>query len=95
MIDVAVSVRNATKIYALYDDPLDRLKESLHPLRKKYRREFYALQNIQYLGSNTQAVKSRIVLSKIVFIHIFHFPDYYTSYFPLKPIIFTCSGGFS
>ncbi len=48
MRDVAVSVRNVTKIYALYNDPLDRLKESLHPLRKKYRREFYALQGISF-----------------------------------------------
>ncbi len=56
MIDVAVSVRNATKIYALYDDPLDRLKESLHPLRKKYRREFYALQNISFVVKKGETV---------------------------------------
>jgi len=46
MSDIVISVRNVTKIYALYDDPMDRLKESLHPLRRKYHRDFYALKDI-------------------------------------------------
>lgn len=48
MSDVAISVKNLTKIYRLYDDPVDRLKESLHPFRKQYHREFYALDNINF-----------------------------------------------
>ena len=36
------------KVYRLYDDPLDRLKEALHPLRKKYHRDFHALQKVSF-----------------------------------------------
>ena len=38
--DIAIKVENLTKIYKLYDSPQDRLKESLHPLRKRYHHEF-------------------------------------------------------
>ncbi|MDP3464147.1 MAG: hypothetical protein Q8R86_00075 [Sulfuricurvum sp.] len=31
---IAISVKHLTKIYKLYDKPIDRLKESLHPLKK-------------------------------------------------------------
>ena len=44
--DVAVKLQNISKIYKLYDKPIDRLKESLHPLKKRYHKEFYALKNI-------------------------------------------------
>lgn len=44
--DIAIKIDNLAKIYHLYDSPLDRLKESLHPLRKKYHRDFYALDDI-------------------------------------------------
>nr|WP_320051377.1 ABC transporter ATP-binding protein [uncultured Desulfuromonas sp.] len=39
---------NLEKVYRLYDDPLDRLKEALHPLRKKYHRDFHALQKVSF-----------------------------------------------
>ena len=48
MCDIAIKVDNLTKIYHLYDDPVDRLKESLHPLRKKYHREYYALNDVSF-----------------------------------------------
>ena len=32
--------------YKLYDDPKDRMREALHPFRKKYHRDFYALKDI-------------------------------------------------
>ena len=48
MSDVAIKVEGLTKIYRLYDDPVDRLKESLHPLRKKYHRDFYALNDVNF-----------------------------------------------
>jgi len=48
MSDTAIKVENLSKIYHLYDDPVDRLKESLHPLRKKYHRDFYALNNVSF-----------------------------------------------
>lgn len=44
--DLAVKLDNITKVYKLYDSSQDRLKESLHPLRKKYHRDFYAVTNI-------------------------------------------------
>jgi ABC-type polysaccharide/polyol phosphate transport system ATPase subunit len=46
--DIAVHINNLTKIYKLYDDPFDRLRESLHPFRKKYHKEFYALENVSF-----------------------------------------------
>lgn len=42
----AIEVKNLTKTYNLYTKPTDRLKESLHPLKKKYHKKFHALNNI-------------------------------------------------
>jgi ABC-type polysaccharide/polyol phosphate transport system ATPase subunit len=44
--DIAVSVRDLTKKYRLFSTPIERLKESLHPLRKRYHKEFWALNGI-------------------------------------------------
>jgi ABC-type polysaccharide/polyol phosphate transport system ATPase subunit len=46
--DISIRVDNVTKIYRLYDRHIDRLKESLHPLRKKYHRDFYALKEVGF-----------------------------------------------
>lgn len=46
--EVAIKVENLTKIYKLYNSPQDRLKESLHPLRKKYHHDFYALNDVSF-----------------------------------------------
>lgn len=48
MQELAIKVENLTKIYKLYDKPIDRLKESLHITKKKYHREHYALKNINF-----------------------------------------------
>lgn len=48
MSDTAIAVKAISKIYPLYQDPVDRLKESLHPLRKKYHKEFHALNNVSF-----------------------------------------------
>ena len=45
---IAVKVENLSKSYKLYDKPVDRLKESLHPLRKTYHRDFYALRDVSF-----------------------------------------------
>ena len=45
---IAVRVQNLTKTYKLYDRSIDRLKESLHPLRRKYHHDFYALKNVSF-----------------------------------------------
>lgn len=46
MDNYALRIKDVSKMYKLYDKPLDRLKESLSPLKKNYHREFYALNNI-------------------------------------------------
>jgi lipopolysaccharide transport system ATP-binding protein len=46
--DIAISVNNLTKIYKLYDSPQDRLKEALHPLRRKFHHDFHALNDISF-----------------------------------------------
>ena len=43
-----VSVKNLTKIYQLYNKPIDRLKEAVNPFRKNYHRDFYALNDISF-----------------------------------------------
>jgi lipopolysaccharide transport system ATP-binding protein len=43
---VAVRVESLSKIYKLYPDRKARLVEALHPLRRKYHRDFHALNNI-------------------------------------------------
>lgn len=46
--DIAIKVQNLTKVYKLYDTPMDRLKESLHPFRRKYHKDFYALNDVSF-----------------------------------------------
>lgn len=48
MGDVAIRIRDLSKIFKLYDRSVDRLKESLHPLRRRYHREFYALRDVEF-----------------------------------------------
>ncbi|MBT6068516.1 ABC transporter ATP-binding protein [Candidatus Peregrinibacteria bacterium] len=48
MSDFAIKVNNLSKSYKLYDDPIDRLKESFHPFRKKYHHNFHALRGIDF-----------------------------------------------
>ena len=43
-----VSVKNLTKIYQIYNRPIDRLKEAINPFRKNYHRDFYALNDISF-----------------------------------------------
>ena len=43
-----IKVHNVTKVYRLYNNPIDRLKESLHPFKRTYHRDFYALKDINF-----------------------------------------------
>ena len=45
---VAIRAENLSKVYKLYDRPVDRLKESLHPFRRIYHRDFYALSDVSF-----------------------------------------------
>lgn len=46
MSDIAIKVENLCKMYKIYDNSSDRLKESLNPLKKKYHKEHHALHDI-------------------------------------------------
>lgn len=46
--NIAISVQNLTKTYLLYNSNLERVKEALHPLRRKYHHEFNALHDISF-----------------------------------------------
>lgn len=48
MAEVAISVNNVSKMYKLYDNPMDRLKESLGLSRKKKYKEHYALHDVSF-----------------------------------------------
>ena len=44
----AIKIESISKVYALYHSHRDRLKEALHPFRKKYHRDFYALRDVSF-----------------------------------------------
>ncbi|HWR88978.1 MAG TPA: polysaccharide ABC transporter ATP-binding protein, partial [Dissulfurispiraceae bacterium] len=46
--NIAVRAESLTKVYQLYDKPIDRLKESLNPFRKKYHHDFHALRDVSF-----------------------------------------------
>lgn len=43
-----ITVKDVTKVYRLYDKPIDRLKEALHPRHKEYHKKFFALDKISF-----------------------------------------------
>ena len=48
MSEVAIQVSHVSKLYKLYDKPMDRLKESLGLTRQKRYKEHYALQDLSF-----------------------------------------------
>lgn len=48
MEEVAIKIDHVSKLYKLYDKPMDRLKESLGLTRKKRYKEHYALQDVSF-----------------------------------------------
>lgn len=46
--DVAIKVENLTKDYKLYPTRVDRLKEALSPIRRKYHHDFHALHDVSF-----------------------------------------------
>lgn len=48
MSDVAIQVSHVSKLYKLYDKPIDRLKESLGLSRQKKYKEHYALNELSF-----------------------------------------------
>ena len=43
-----IQIDHLTKVYKLYDKPVDRLKEAFHPFKKQYHRDFYALEDVSF-----------------------------------------------
>ena len=54
--DLAISVREVTKAYKLYDRPIDRLKESLSLTHRSYHRDFFALDRLSFDVKKGQTV---------------------------------------
>ncbi|WP_379147306.1 ABC transporter ATP-binding protein [Paenibacillus sp. sgz500992] len=48
MNDISIDIKNVSKVYKLYDKPIDRLKESLSISKKSYHRDFHALKDISF-----------------------------------------------
>lgn len=46
--DLAISIKNISKMYQIYDRPHDRLKQSLWRGRKQFYREFWALKDVSF-----------------------------------------------
>ena len=46
MEDIAIEINNVSKVYKLYDKPIDRLKETISLTKKSYHKDFYALNSI-------------------------------------------------
>lgn len=46
--DIAIKAENLSKVYKIFDRPIDRLKEALNPFRKRYSKDFYALNNVSF-----------------------------------------------
>ncbi|TAN63041.1 ABC transporter ATP-binding protein, partial [bacterium] len=44
----AISVKNLSKKFRIYSSPAEGLKEALHPFRKKYHKEFWALKDVSF-----------------------------------------------
>ena len=52
----AIEVKDVTKVYRLYEKPIDRLKESLNPKHKSYHKDFYALNGLSFHVEKGQTV---------------------------------------
>ncbi len=51
-----VKVKNISKVYKLYDKPSDRVKEVFNPFKKKYHKDFHALDNVSLELKRGEAV---------------------------------------
>lgn len=52
----AIEIENVTKIYKLYDKPIDRLKEAMSVSHREYHKDFYALSQISFTVEKGQTV---------------------------------------
>jgi len=54
--DIAISAKNLTKAYKLYNNHADRVKEVLSPFRKTYHRVFNALSDVSFIIQRGETV---------------------------------------
>ena len=54
--DIAISVNDVSKMYKLYDNPMDRLKESLGLSKKKKYKEHFALDHVSFQVNKGETV---------------------------------------
>ena len=54
--DIVIQVKDLSKIYKLYNKPIDRLKESLGIAKKKNYTEHYALNHVSFQVERGEAV---------------------------------------
>ncbi len=47
-LSTVIQLNGISKVYKLFDKPLDRIKEAFHPFSRKYHREFYALRDVSF-----------------------------------------------
>ncbi|CAM3694954.1 ABC transporter ATP-binding protein [Cohnella lubricantis] len=52
----AISLNRITKVYKLYDKPVDRLKEAINPFGRKYHKEFYAVNDVSFSIAKNETV---------------------------------------
>lgn len=55
-VENAIEIKDVTKIYRLYEKPIDRLKESLSVGHKVYHKDFFALNNLSFSVEKGQTV---------------------------------------
>lgn len=56
MKEYAIKVENLFKIYHLYSQPIDRLKEVLNPFKSCYHKDFYALKDVSFCINKGETV---------------------------------------
>ena len=61
----AIEVKDVTKVYRLYEKPIDRLKESLHPKHKSYHKDFYALNSLSLFFSECTFTRLPFTISSV------------------------------
>lgn len=52
----SISVKGVTKVYQLYDKPIDRLKEAMSIRKKNYHKDFFALDEVSFDVGKGQTV---------------------------------------
>jgi len=46
--NIVIKTQHISKIYKLYDQPFDRVKEAFNPFKKQYHKEFHALKDVSF-----------------------------------------------